>query len=91
MPYDVELAGKADGIFDSLPVDLAICVNEALYRLADAPLAVGRPSHFPYLPGTCIYDFWCDEGTTRFYVVAFFTMEPSRRVLRVHDFRIDAI
>src|SRR5687768_7817574 len=89
MPYTVELSAEAEAIFDALPVDLAICINEHLHEeLAVAPLARGRPSHFPYLPRGWIYDFWCEPQGAPVYVVVFFDVDLNNHVVQVFDFTV---
>lgn len=47
MGYAVELSDDASATLDTFPVDIAICVNKQLERLAADPVNLGRPAHFP--------------------------------------------
>jgi len=88
MPYAVELSDEADAVFQALPVDLAICVNEELHRLAEAPLAIGGKAHFPYLPKGYLHSFWCACAGSEWYVVAFFEVDVRANRLFVNDFSL---
>lgn len=86
MPYGVELSAEATSVFESLDVDAAIFVNKELNRLAEAPLAKGRPAHFPHLPKGRIYDFWYESYEDgEWYIVVLYDCNPASEVVEIFD------
>jgi hypothetical protein len=83
MKYDVELDDEPAELLRTLPIDLAICINEQLERLSEAPLDHGRKAHFPYRPVGMIYSFFCDSGDDTYYVVVFYHFEIGEQAIRV--------
>lgn len=84
MAYAVELSDDASATLDTFPVDIAICVNKQLERLADDPVNLGRPAHFPYRPVGQIYQFWCEEDEDyQYYITVFFHYLPGEDTIKV--------
>ena len=84
MSYGVEFTLKADEVFGELAPMVASAVLDRLDELAHDPLNRGRPSHFPYLPGRQVYQFWVEtEG--RWWVTVLFRFSTDERRIMILD------
>lgn len=84
MSYGVEFTSKADEAFGELAPMVASAVLDHLDDLARDPLNLGRPSHFPYLPGRQLFQFWVEtEG--RWWVTVLFRFSADERRIIILD------
>jgi hypothetical protein len=84
MSYGVEFTPRADEAFDQFPPMVATTVLDRLDDLAKDPVGLGRPSHFPYLPGRQLYQFWV-ESDGRWWVTLLFRFSQDEQRLIVLD------
>jgi hypothetical protein len=84
MSYGVEFTPAADDAFAQLAPLVASAVLDRLDDLARDPANLGRPSHFPYLPGRQFYQFWVEtEG--RWWLTVLFRFSTDERRIIVLD------
>jgi hypothetical protein len=84
MSYGVEFTPAADDAFARLAPMVASTVLDRLDDLARNPLTLGRPSHFPYLPGRQLYQFWA-EAEGRWWVTIMFRVSQDEQRITVLD------
>jgi hypothetical protein len=84
MRYGVEFTRAADDAFAQLTPMVASTVLDRLDDLAQDPLTLGRPSHFPYLPGRQLYPFWA-ESDGRWWVTILYRFSQDEQRIIVLD------
>jgi hypothetical protein len=81
MSYGVELTRAADDAFNQLPPMVASTVLDRLDDLARDPIGLGRPSHFPYLPGRQLFQFWAESEGRWWVTILFRFSQDEQRVV----------
>jgi hypothetical protein len=82
MGYGVELTRQADEDLDKLPAVVASRMLDELDRLAEDPVALSKPSHFPYLPGRQLFQTRIDaEDRVWWFTVLFRYSEDERNLI----------
>lgn len=84
MSYGVEFTPAADEALSTLPGMVAHAVLTELERLAEDPVGLGRRSHFPYLPGRQLYQFWV-EVDGRWWATVFFRFSLDEKRIIILD------
>ena len=85
MSYGAEFTRRASDDLAKLPPVTASAVVDGIELLAQDPVALGRPSHFPYLPGRQMYQFWVETAEGRYWVTVLFRFHPDERRIIVLD------
>jgi hypothetical protein len=85
MTYGVEFAPPADEAISSLPPLVASGVLDGIDRLAEDPVRLSRPSHFPYRPGRQMYQFWVEAEGTRWWITVFFRYAQDEERIVILD------
>ena len=80
MSYGVNLAPEAREDLAKLPSQIRSQVEQALARLADAPTALSRPSHFPYVPAQA-YELEYQLDETEYFITILFRYSQDERDL----------
>ena len=85
MNYVVETAENAFRRLVGLSPVLISQVEEALQRLAEDPLRLGRKAVFPFPPRGNLYSFHCVFEGVRYDFRAFYFFKDDERTLLIHD------
>jgi hypothetical protein len=91
MSYGVEFTPPADKALSALPSLVASGVLDGIDRLAEDPVGLGRPSHFPYRPGRQMYQFWVEAEGTRWWITVFFRYAQDEERIVILDLAAQAM
>jgi hypothetical protein len=84
MSYGIELARTADDALAALPGMVAHSVLSELEVLSTNPVGLGKRSHFPFLPGRQMYQFWV-ETDGRWWITLFFRFSVDEKNIIILD------
>ena len=91
MSYSVDCAPPADETLAQLPPLVARGVLDGTDWLAQDPLGLGKPSHFPYRPGRQMYQFWIEAEGTRWWITVFFRYGQDEERIVILDIAAEAM